>query len=109
MEASNQMMEQNRREEEAKLERRRQKQIKIEQRLKDIELNKIEAKKLRIQRAWEKSEVLKQKREMAAYKERQKIVKTIKMWRDNEYQRKTAKAKRELQEMEEKRNAIEER
>ncbi|XP_012267341.2 calponin homology domain-containing protein DDB_G0272472 [Athalia rosae] len=107
LEATNRLLEQKRQEEGSKLQRQKDKQLKMDQQLKDIEAARVEANKLKIQRAWEQAQILRQKREAAAYIERQKKVKTIRQWRDSEYQRKIFKAKRELQEKKEKRNSIE--
>ncbi|XP_046753533.1 fibrous sheath-interacting protein 2 [Diprion similis] len=109
MEATSLLLEKNRLEEEEKMQKQKERQIKTEQRLKDLELRKMQDKKIRIQKAWEEAEILRRKREAAAYIERQKIVKTLKQWRDSEYQRKTARARRQLEEKQAKQMAVEEK
>ncbi|XP_046430559.1 golgin subfamily A member 6-like protein 7 isoform X1 [Neodiprion fabricii] len=109
MEATSLLLEKNRLEDEEKMQKQKERQIKIEQRLRDLKFKKIQDKKMRIQKAWEEAEILRRKHEAAAYIERQKIVKTLKRWRDSECQRKTARVKRKLQEKQAKQTAVEEK
>lgn len=106
MELRKSTIEQSKMAEKMKLQRQKEKQKKIEERLQALAQKKKEAQQMRYIKSREKAEIIQQKQIAAVNIRRQKIIQTLLEWRKKEHKRKKIMEMRLAREQEEKHKIV---